>query len=105
MEQFCNGEKVIVAGSTWPKDEELLIGYIKQNSQKAKLIIVPHEIDTSHIQSILQNLTVEVLAIHNQKSKSSKRKGFDCRYHWITIVYISVWAYCIHRWRVWCRDT
>ena len=68
VEQFCNGEKVIVAGSTWPKDEELLIGYIKQNSQKAKLIIVPHEIDTSHIQSILQNLTVEtVLYSHNQK--------------------------------------
>lgn len=68
VEQFCNGEKVIVAGSTWPKDEELLIEYIKQNSQKAKLIIVPHEIDASHIQSILQSLTVEtVLYSHNQK--------------------------------------
>lgn len=68
VEQFCNGEKVIIAGSTWPKDEELLIEYIKQNSQKAKLIIVPHEIDASHIQSILQSLTVEaVLYSHNQK--------------------------------------
>ena len=68
VEQFCNGEKVIVAGSTWPKDEELLIEYIKQNSQKAKLIIVPHEIDASHIQSIFQSLTVEtVLYSHNQK--------------------------------------
>lgn len=68
VEQFCNGEKVIVAGSTWPKDEELLIEYVKQNEHKAKLIIVPHEIDNSHIQSILQNLTVEtVLYSQNQK--------------------------------------
>ncbi len=67
VEQFCNGEKVIVAGSTWPKDEELLIEYIKQNEHKAKFIIVPHEIDASHIQSILQSLTVEaVLYSHNQ---------------------------------------
>jgi len=73
VEQFCNGEKVIIAGSTWPKDEELLIEYIKQNEQKAKLIIVPHEIDASHIQGIIQNLNVETVLFTNQQNANPVR--------------------------------
>lgn len=46
-----NAEKVIVAGSSWPKDEELLIRYFQENP-KIKLIIVPHEIHEGHISSI-----------------------------------------------------
>lgn len=68
VEQFCNDEKIIVAGSTWPKDEELLIDYITQNEGKAKLILVPHEIDSSHIQGIIQNLHVEFVVFSNQQS-------------------------------------
>jgi len=42
---------VIVAGSSWPKDEELLIRYFQENP-KIKLIIVPHEIHEGHISGI-----------------------------------------------------
>jgi len=52
IEAFVAGaQKVIVAGSSWPKDEELLVRYLKLHPD-IKLIIVPHEIDYSHITEI-----------------------------------------------------
>jgi 3-deoxy-D-manno-octulosonic-acid transferase len=46
-------EKVIVAGSTWPKDEMLLAQYIKDRPD-VKLVLVPHEIDEAHLHKIFQ---------------------------------------------------
>ena len=52
IEQFVEGcERVIVAGSTWPKDEELLAQYMEQYPE-TKLILVPHEIDEEHLHFI-----------------------------------------------------
>ncbi len=52
IESFVqNSNKVIVAGSTWPKDEELLVRYLKLHPDM-KLILVPHEIHQAHILGI-----------------------------------------------------
>ena len=52
IEQFVEGcERVIVAGSTWPKDEALLAQYMEQYPE-TKLILVPHEIDEEHLHYI-----------------------------------------------------
>jgi len=52
IEEFVkNSPDVIVAGSTWPKDEELLVRYLKLHPQ-VKLIIVPHEVHSGHIMTI-----------------------------------------------------
>lgn len=44
------GEKprVLVAGSTWPKDEELLIRYAREH-EDVRLILVPHEVTDEHL--------------------------------------------------------
>ena len=57
IEQFVDGcEQVIVAGSTWPKDEILLEKYIGnctlENGKRTKLILVPHEINEEHLHFI-----------------------------------------------------
>jgi len=44
-------DKVIVAGSSWPKDEELLVRYLKLHPD-VKMILVPHEIHAAHIMGI-----------------------------------------------------
>ena len=53
---FTRGcERVIVAGSTWPKDEILLEKFLKaqnDNLQNTKLILVPHETDKRHLHFI-----------------------------------------------------
>lgn len=62
IEQFVkDADHVIVAGSTWPKDEELLVRYIKESEDivdrgRIKLILVPHEIDETHMHYIFQLL-------------------------------------------------
>lgn len=44
-------EKIIVAGSTWPKDEDVIIPYFNITTD-VKLIIAPHEIDEAHLKYI-----------------------------------------------------
>lgn len=51
IKEFCGTSRVIVAGSTWSQDEELLVKYLQSNSD-VKLILVPHEIHASHIAKI-----------------------------------------------------
>lgn len=56
VERFVAGSDcVIVAGSTWLKDEQLLARYISDRTD-VKLVLVPHEIDNDHLHEIFQLL-------------------------------------------------
>jgi len=45
IEQFKGNSRLIVAGSTWPKDEDLLLeAFDKLRSDNVKMILVPHDI-------------------------------------------------------------
>ena len=50
--------QIIVAGSTWPEDEELLKQFVERASELGnegtKLILVPHEINEEHLHDIFQ---------------------------------------------------
>ncbi len=46
---------VLVAGSSWPKDEDILLEHFN-NHPEMKLIIAPHEIHEEHVQSIIGKL-------------------------------------------------
>jgi 3-deoxy-D-manno-octulosonic-acid transferase len=54
VEKFVEGAKVIVAGSTWHKDEDYLIEYINQASKNIKLIIAPHEVHKANIDRLVE---------------------------------------------------
>lgn len=49
IEQFTNTTTTIVIGSSWPKDEELLINYINNSSDNVKFIIAPHNIKADQL--------------------------------------------------------
>ncbi len=55
---FKNEKTAVVCGSTWPKDEELLIPYINQDTTDTKYIIAAHEVHASHIEAICGMLKV-----------------------------------------------
>lgn len=56
-EQFVQGaDRVIVAGSTWAPDEDILIDYLQKEGKNVKLIIAPHEIHEEHIRQIESKL-------------------------------------------------
>lgn len=51
IEQFCLNKTVLVAGSTWEPDEQIL-SKLANAFQSLYLIIAPHEINESHLQKI-----------------------------------------------------
>lgn len=51
-EQFKGTEKVMVVGSCWPEDLEVLIPFINEQYANLKFIIAPHEISESFIQNL-----------------------------------------------------
>lgn len=50
---FAQNNKLVVAGSTWPQDDELLVNYIQKKQAGVKFIIVPHDIHPSYISQLL----------------------------------------------------
>ncbi|NOY38446.1 MAG: 3-deoxy-D-manno-octulosonic acid transferase [Chlorobi bacterium] len=55
-ERFATGHTVVVAGSTWPGDETLLIKYIVRNIRPYRWIIAPHEIHKNHLSALKSSL-------------------------------------------------
>ncbi len=48
---FTGGQTIVVAGSTWPEDEEVLAHYANAHPE-IRFIIAPHEIDEEHVRDI-----------------------------------------------------
>ncbi len=74
IEQFSKDSFVIIAGSSWQKDEELLIeSYmsLKAKHAKVKLIIAPHEINHSNIERLCKLLLKYKLDFHLHSDNAS----------------------------------
>ena len=52
VEQFIGGRHCIIAGSTWPPDEKLLVDFYQNLPDDYCLIIAPHDISESHVAQI-----------------------------------------------------
>jgi 3-deoxy-D-manno-octulosonic-acid transferase len=67
IEEFSKNSFVIVAGSSWEKDEEYLVeSYVilKEKHPNLKLIIAPHEIDEKNIDRLKNLLYKNQLSFH-----------------------------------------
>ena len=56
MQHFKQGQFCLVAGSTWPQDEDILVKYINQASDAVKMVIVPHDIDEDSCDDLLKRI-------------------------------------------------
>ncbi len=52
---FKGDSKVIVAGSSWPKDEDIICAYFNEHPE-VKMVLAPHEIHQAHLDSIVSKL-------------------------------------------------
>lgn len=52
VEKWLIGRRAIVAGSTWPADEQLIAQFIEQAPKDVALIIAPHEIKPQKIEGL-----------------------------------------------------
>jgi len=59
IERFAAGSTVLVAGSSWPADEELLLRFMNEQPGKLKMIIAPHEVDEETIRSLISRCPLQ----------------------------------------------
>jgi len=76
IEQFKNNKTTIVIGSSWPKDEILLVNYINQSSDDVKFIIAPHNIKQEQI-SNLKNQIQKKTILYSEKDEMLKQVQHD----------------------------
>ena len=60
IEEFKNNSLTIVVGSSWPKDESLLVSYIN-STENVKFIIAPHNIKTEQIQALKNSISKKTI--------------------------------------------
>lgn len=58
VREFKNAHFLVIAGSTWEKDEAILIEFINKNTRNIKYIIAPHNITEANFSRIENQLTV-----------------------------------------------
>ncbi|MBD0836248.1 3-deoxy-D-manno-octulosonic acid transferase [Aestuariibaculum suncheonense] len=73
VEDFKQGKLCVVAGSTWPEGEALLINYINNHASKdVKFIIAPHNIKSNQIHNIQDKLKVESVLFSEKEQHDLK---------------------------------
>lgn len=77
IEQFTKnsstalGVTTVVIGSSWPKDEELLVNYINQSADNVKFIIAPHNILQSNIVNLQSSIKKKTILYSEYKNEIS----------------------------------
>jgi len=62
IENFVDNKVTFIAGSTWPKDEELLVNFINNESDSdQKFIIAPHNINANEIAKFKKSFSKKVI--------------------------------------------
>lgn len=67
---FKNNIPTIVIGSSWPKDETLLVEYINSTTEKIKFIIAPHNIKPEQIEQLKNSITKKTVLFSEKENKN-----------------------------------
>jgi 3-deoxy-D-manno-octulosonic-acid transferase len=70
IEAFKNQKTTIVIGSSWPKDESLLVNFINQANDEVKFIIAPHNIKTEQISNLRSQLSKSTVLFSEKEDKN-----------------------------------
>tara|TARA_R110002012_G_scaffold20158_2_gene71670 strand:- start:2448 stop:3734 length:1287 start_codon:yes stop_codon:yes gene_type:complete len=78
LDKFIGDKKCLVIGSSWPEDIQVLQKWLRENyeSGDCKIVIAPHEIETSKIETLQHQLDDETILWsslkRNQKTLTTK---------------------------------
>lgn len=77
MDEFCTANsKIIVIGSSWPKDEEMLLNYINTSAENIKFVIAPHNIKADQIKNLKSQLRKKTI-LFSEKEEMLKQVQQD----------------------------
>jgi 3-deoxy-D-manno-octulosonic-acid transferase len=70
IEDFIHPESTtIVIGSSWPKDEALLVKFINESNENTKFIIAPHNIKRDQIAELQKSITKKTILFTEYENK------------------------------------
>ena len=73
MDQFKDDSKLIVVGSSWPKDEDLFLSLINEKlNLDWKILFAPHNLHDKEIESYIAKLNVPVVKFSDLESTSNE---------------------------------
>ena len=78
IEQFKQNQTLLILGSSWEKEEDILADYLGKNkdwNKKLKIIIAPHNIYGNHVSEIMEKLPVKSLKY--SEADESNIQDFD----------------------------
>ena len=71
--EFKNNQHLLVAGSTWPDDDKLILDYIKNKASKEeKFIIAPHNIKQEEIEKLRNSITQKTILFSEKDNVNLK---------------------------------
>ncbi|WP_326937553.1 3-deoxy-D-manno-octulosonic acid transferase [Flavobacterium sp. PL11] len=70
ISQFKNNKLIIVVGSSWPKDEKLLVNFINSNPLNIKFIIAPHNIKKEQIIELQNSISKKTILLSQKENKN-----------------------------------
>ena len=97
IDAFVGSKTCIVAGSTWPEDDALLVPYINNPLSSLKFIIAPHNIEKQGMQKLLNKFGDKAVLYSNYDIESLPQKEvliidsiglLSKLYHYADIAYI-----------------
>jgi 3-deoxy-D-manno-octulosonic-acid transferase len=68
IEEFINDQYTVIAGSTWPQGEELLVHYIN-SSQDEKFVIAPHNMNAKAIAELKESIEKKVVLFSEKENQ------------------------------------
>ena len=69
MKDFMGNSMCLVAGSTWPEDEAVLINFINTTNKALKVVIAPHTINNTKIDKLKSSITKKT-ALYSEKDST-----------------------------------
>lgn len=69
ISDFKDNTLTIVVGSSWPKDEDLVVNFINSNILNIKFIIAPHNIKEEQIQQLKNSITKKTVLFSAKEGK------------------------------------
>lgn len=70
ISEFKNNTLTVVVGSSWPKDEMILLDFINHTTEKVKFIIAPHNIKKDQIQELKTSISKKVTLFSELPTKN-----------------------------------
>ena len=70
ISQFKNNTTTIVVGSSWPKDEQLLVSFINSPQNTVKFIIAPHNIKEEQIRQLKNSIVKKTVLFSEKENKN-----------------------------------